>query len=159
IAVATPDQARFAVHALASTGVDFLKVYTSVPRDAYFALAAEARRIGIPFAGHVPEAVSPLEASEAGQPSPGHLINILLACSTREEELRNDRVSIMLSEQISGEERMRLLAFPRMEGLFDSYSEEKARQLFAAFVRNGTWQTPTLALLTGFARAGDEDFI
>ena len=34
IAVATPDQARFAVHALAASGVDFLKVYNSIPRDA-----------------------------------------------------------------------------------------------------------------------------
>ena len=79
---AHPDQARFAVRALAQSGVDFIKVYNSIPREAYFALAAEARAIGIPFAGHVPEAVSPAEASGVGQHSQEHLINILLACST-----------------------------------------------------------------------------
>ncbi len=158
-AVATPDQARFAVHALAESGVDFLKIYSSVPRDAYFALAQEARAVGIPFAGHVPEAVSPAEASDAGQRSQEHLNNILLACSTREEELRAERVGTMLSQQISGEDRMRTLAFPSPEGLFDTYNQQKATDLFRTFVKNGTWQTPTLALLSGFARARDEDFV
>lgn len=156
IAVATPDQARFAVRALAASGVDFLKVYSSVPRDAYFALAAEARAIGIPFAGHSPEEVSPLEASEAGQRSEEHLIDVLLACSTREDDLRKERVSMMLSDRITGEERMRQLAFPSLD---DDYSDEKAQKLFAAFVKNGTWQTPTLVLLEGFARASDDDFV
>jgi hypothetical protein len=159
VAVETPDQARFAVHALAQSGVDFLKVYNSIPREAYFAIAQEARAIGMPFAGHVPEAVSPAEASDAGQRSQEHLINILLACSTREEELRKERVSMMLNQQISGEQRMRDLAFPKLEGVIDTYSEEKAARLFQTFVRNGTWQTPTLVLLAGFARARDEDFV
>jgi len=159
MAVGTAEQARFAVDALAAGGVDFLKVYNSIPRDAYFALAAEARAIGMPFAGHVPEEVSPLEASEAGQRSGEHLINILLACSEKEEALRADRVSTMLSQEITGEARMRLLAFPKVEGLVDTYSETKAAKLFETFVKNGTWQTPTLALLDGFARARDDDFV
>ncbi len=104
---------------LAQSGVDFLKVYNSIPRDAYFALAEEARAIGIPFAGHVPEAVSPLEASNAGQRSQEHLINLLLACSTDEEKLRTQRIELMLSQQISGEARMRELAFPNPAGLFE----------------------------------------
>jgi hypothetical protein len=159
IAVATPAQGRIAVHLLAEDGVDFLKVYSSLPRDAFLAIASEARAIGIPFAGHVPEAVSPLEASAAGQRSQEHLMNILLACSTNEEELRKERVATMLSGEISGEERMRLLAWPKPEGLFDTYDETKAAALFEAFVKNGTWQTPTLSLLTGFLRVTSDDFI
>ena len=159
IAIGTAEQARSAVRALAATGVDFLKVYNSIPRDAYFALAEEARAIGIPFAGHVPEAVSPAEASDAGQRSQEHLINIMLACSTKEEELRAARVELMLSQKISGEARMRELGFPNPAGLFDTYDPKKAAALFQTFVRNGTWQTPTLVLLDSFARARDEDVI
>ena len=151
IAISNPDQGRFAVHILAQSGYDFLKVYNSLPRDAYFAIAQEARAIGIPFAGHVPEAVSPAEAAEAGQRSQEHLINILLACSTREEELRAERIAVMNSPQLSGEQRLRLLGFPKAEGLFDTYSEPKAAALFQTFVRTGTWQVPTLTLLDGFA--------
>jgi hypothetical protein len=158
-AIANPDQARLAVRTLAHSGVDFIKVYNSIPRDAYVALAEEAHAIGITIAGHVPEAVSPLEASNAGQRSQEHLINLLLACSTDEEKLRTQRIELMLSQQISGEARMRELAFPNPQGLFDTYSEEKAAALFQTFVKNGTWQTPTLALLDGFAHAQDADFI
>ncbi len=154
-AVATPDQARYAVRVLKLSGYDFLKVYNSLPREAYFAIAQEARAVGIPFAGHVPEAVSPGEASEAGQRSQEHLINILLACSTDEVALRAERLRVMTSDQISAEERLRLLGFPKLEGLADTYDEAKAAVLFQTFVRNGTWQTPTLALLHGFA-FGDE---
>ncbi len=157
-AVANPAQARFAVRALAESGVDFLKVYNSIPRDAYFAIADEARAIGIPFAGHVPEAVSTGEASDAGQRSQEHLINVMLDCSTNVDALRADRVATMFSDKITGEARLRALAWPDPDGLFDTYSEEKAAALFAKFVKNGTWHTPTLVVLSGFARAKDDEF-
>jgi hypothetical protein len=157
-AVANPAEARFAVRALAETGVDFLKVYNSIPRDAYFAIAEEARAIGIPFAGHVPEAVSTGEASDAGQLSEEHLINVMLDCSTNADALRAARIAIMTSDKITGEARLRALAWPDPDGLFDTYSEEKAAQLFAKFAKNGTWHTPTLVVLQGFAHARDENF-
>lgn len=157
-AVANAEQARYAVHALAASGVDFLKVYNSIPRDAYFAIAQEARAIGLPFAGHVPEAVSTGEASDAGQLSEEHLINVLLDCSTNADALRAARVATMTSDKISGEARLRALAFPDPAGLFDTYSPEKAAALFAKFVANGTWHTPTLVVLAGFAHARDDEF-
>jgi imidazolonepropionase-like amidohydrolase len=159
IAVGTAEQARMAVRALAASRVDFLKVYTSIPREAYFAIAEEARALGIPFAGHVPEEVSAAEASDAGQRSQEHLIGILEACSTNEDALRRARVTMMLDQNISGEERMRELAFPNPKGLFNTYSDSKAAALFEKFVKNGTWQTPTLALLSGFARMRDAGFL
>jgi hypothetical protein len=158
-AVANAAQARAAVRGLAASGVDFLKVYNSIPRDAYFTLAEEARAIGIPFAGHVPEAVSNGEASDAGQRSEEHLINMLLDCSTNAEALREARVATMTSVKITGEARLRALAWPDPEGLFDTYSEEIAGKLFAKFVKNGTWQTPTLVVLAGFAKEKDEEFM
>ena len=149
-AVGTADEARLAVDSLAAGGADFLKVYNSLPREAYFEIARESKRIGIPFAGHVPESVSPAEASEAGQHSQEHLINILLACSTREAELRGQRLSTMNDPAISGLDRMLQLGFPDPKGLFESYDEAKAAALFKTFVQNDTWQTPTLALLQSF---------
>jgi len=149
-AVGNAEEARAAVSSLAEAGADFLKVYNSLPRDAYFAIAQESKRLGIPFAGHVPEAVSPGEASEAGQRSQEHLINILLACSTREDALRRDRIAMMNDPDISGYDRMLRLGFPNPEGLSDTYDESKAAALFKIFVKNGTWHTPTLAVLHGF---------
>jgi cytosine/adenosine deaminase-related metal-dependent hydrolase len=149
-AVGTAEQARLAIALLTAAGADFLKVYNSLPRDAYFAIALESKRLGIPFAGHVPEAVSPAEASEAGQRSQEHLINILLACSTREQELRRERIALMNSQVISGEEQELQLGFPDPQGLFDTYDDTKAATLFKTFVKNATWHTPTLALLQSF---------
>jgi hypothetical protein len=154
-AVRNAEEARAAVRILQRTGYNFIKVYNSLPRDAYFAIAEEARALRIPFAGHVPEAISVGEASDAGQLSQEHLINVMLACSTREEQLRAERLATMYSQTLSGEERLRLLAFPKPEGLFDTYSEEKAAALFAKFANNGSWHTPTLVLLDAFVRRSD----
>lgn len=66
-------QATAAVNSLSRAGVDFIKVYTLLPREAYFAALAEARRAGLPVAGHVPAAITPEEAALAGQRSIEHL--------------------------------------------------------------------------------------
>jgi len=159
VAVATADQARGAVRALKADGADFLKVYNSVPRAAFMALMQEARAAGIAVAGHVPEEVSPLEASAAGMRSEEHLNNILLNASRDEVRLRAERVAMMYDPKLSGAERLRLLAWPLLAGLVDTYDEKKAAALFQAFVKNGTWQTPTLAILDGFVHELDEEFV
>jgi len=70
------------VRDLQRRGADFIKVYSLLTRDSYFAFADEAKQRDIPFAGHVPESVSALEASDAGQRSIEHLSGVRLACST-----------------------------------------------------------------------------
>src|SRR6266496_3223253 len=63
--VSTADDARRMVDKLKAGGVDFVKVYWSLSREAYFAIADEAKKQRIPFAGHVPFSISALEASDA----------------------------------------------------------------------------------------------
>lgn len=70
--VVDADTAKAAARKLIAQGIDFLKVYSWLPRDAYFAIAEESRQAGIRFAGHVPNSVTALEASEAGQASIEH---------------------------------------------------------------------------------------
>src|SRR5262245_54884932 len=52
IAVKDAAQGETAVRDARKQGADFIKVYSLLPRDAYFAIAAESKRAGIPFAGH-----------------------------------------------------------------------------------------------------------
>src|SRR6266436_4993488 len=80
-------EGRQAVTKAKQAGADFVKVYSLLPREAYFAIADEAKKQGIPFAGHVPISVSVAEASKAGQKSIEHLTGILAGCSSREAEL------------------------------------------------------------------------
>lgn len=159
MAVTSPEEARAAVITFASRGVDFLKIYNSVPRDAFFALAEEARAAGVAVVGHVPEAVSPAEASAAGMQSQEHLNNLLLGASSREEKLRAERVAMMFDPMLTGQQRLRLLAWPLLAGLVDTYDEKKAAAMFQTFVRNHTWQTPTLSLQDGFIHERDAEFI
>src|SRR5205823_15019088 len=68
-------------------GVDFIKVHEHLSREVYFAVAAEARRLGVPFAGHVPAGdtsflVSGIEASNAGQRSLEHMFGIPFPADT-----------------------------------------------------------------------------
>ena len=66
-------EAEREVRAQKAAGYDFIKVYNNVPRDAYDAIMAEARRQGMPVAGHVPFAVGLRGVMAAGQASVEHL--------------------------------------------------------------------------------------
>jgi hypothetical protein len=126
--ITTADEARGMVDKLKAGGVDFVKVYWRLPREAYFAIVDESRKQGIPFAGHVPIAVSAWEASDAGQRSIEHLDSIALACSSQEKELRN----------------VKDWNPKYQKQMLETFDEAKCAQLFSRFKRNGTWQTPTL---------------
>jgi amidohydrolase family protein len=132
-------------------GYDFIKVYSRIPREAYFAIADEAKKQGLPFAGHVPDAVSVIEASDAGQKSIEHFTGVLTACSTREEELRKGREEAW-SKGPSGQAVFnRASARPLNRLVLDTFSPEKAKALFARFVQNHTWQCPTLVVQRNMA--------
>jgi hypothetical protein len=81
-AVATAAEGRAAVHAVRDEGSDFVKVYSLLPRPAYFAIADEARKLDMTFAGHVPDAVTAAEASAVGQGSIEHLLGVPCGCAT-----------------------------------------------------------------------------
>ena len=82
--VRNAEDGRTAVRDLKARGVDFIKVHDGTPRDAFFAMADEARRAGLPLVGHVPNEVSVEEAVGAGIKSIEHLANyrVLIECST-----------------------------------------------------------------------------
>ncbi len=77
MSVATADDGRRAVQSLKKMGADFVKVYDGVPRDGYYSVVEESKRVGLPFAGHVPASITQAEASNAGQRSIEHGIGIL----------------------------------------------------------------------------------
>lgn len=139
--VRTVAEARQAVVDLRNRGADFVKVYTRLPRDLYFAIVDESKKQGMTFVGHVPYSVSAAEASDAGQKSIEHLTGILLACSTKETDLRKRFVE-------SSEQPYHFGEFMQSEYVpLESYSNDKATALFAHFARNKTYQVPTFAVL------------
>jgi len=153
IAVATEAEGRQAVDDVKKRGADFVKVYSLLPRAAYFAIADEAKKQGIPFAGHVPSAVSAAEASDAGQKSIEHLGGISMSCATNEAELRKELAEAALKPDAT------VFTFIQIEARArDFYSPEKAANLFARFVRNDTWQCPTLTVIRAPAFRDESSF-
>lgn len=145
ISVGTEAQGREVVDRYKDHGADFIKVYDNLPRGVYFAIADEAHKRGIPFAGHVPYSVTAAEASDAGQKSMEHLMGVELACSNEERALM---------AEIRG-----YLDLIRKAGrALKSYDDVKAQPLFARFVKNGTWQCPTLTVLRVDAFFNDSQF-
>jgi len=140
-AVADAAQARDEVIYLKKLGADLIKVYDQLPREAYFAIADEAKKQGLPFAGHVPILVSAAEASDAGQKSLEHDYGVLFGCSTKEAELMQKEEGLYGA----GKPAMRgILGLEDIKMLVGTYSEATAASLFAKFVKNDTYVTPSL---------------
>jgi imidazolonepropionase-like amidohydrolase len=83
--IADADQAERAVNRLKAEGAEFIKVYSLLSREAYYAVATAAYVKKIPFVGHVPESVSVEEAADAGQKSIEHLQRLDLDDSERDD--------------------------------------------------------------------------
>jgi imidazolonepropionase-like amidohydrolase len=148
ISVSDEAQARQAVDKIKQDRAgDFVKVYTFLPRDTYFAVVDEAKKQGLAFAGHVPLSVTPEEASRAGQKSFEHLTGILAACSTRSDEIhRAQRADLALD--VAGKPTFWGPNVQKLrQAAVDSYSPKKAAALSAVLKSNHTWQCPTLTLL------------
>jgi cytosine/adenosine deaminase-related metal-dependent hydrolase len=71
----TPEAGRRLVEEQQAAGFDHLKVHEGLSRETYDAIVAAAKRLGIRFAGHVPDAVGVYHALESGQASIDHLDN------------------------------------------------------------------------------------
>ncbi|HVT39139.1 MAG TPA: amidohydrolase family protein [Gemmatimonadaceae bacterium] len=121
--VRTAGEARTAVDSLVRLGVDFVKVHGQLTRETYFAAARAARDRGLPFAGHVPRAVGASDASDSGQKSIEHLLTIPSVCTRAESLALQPRFVV--------------------QAAMGRCSSEDLAPLFARFVRNGTWVTPT----------------
>ena len=124
IAIATPEDGRKAVDMLKTRGADFIKVQSGVPRDAYFAIADESKKVGIPFEGHVPDAIRASEAVASGQRTFEHLIGIFEASSPDETNYLTGKKTV---------------------GMFlDTYDPAREAAIIQLLAKNHVWQCPTL---------------
>jgi Amidohydrolase family len=148
IAVNTPEDARQAVDTVKKQGLDFVKILSNVPHDSYFAIADESSKRNIPFVGHVPYAVSVREASTAGQKSIEHLTGILMACSSREDDLRAQGLAALAKRDFAAYEKLG----PQ---IISTYDQAKADGLFLQLAKSSTWQVPTLVWTQANSRSDD----
>ncbi len=156
VSVKTEAEARQAVIQAKQGGADFVKVYSFLPREEYFAIVEESKNQGIPFAGHIPFSVSPEEASRAGQKSFEHLMGLLPAVSSRRDEFFQAAQADLADGLSTGKPSFWGTHYKSLrEAAISDYSPERAAALFAVLKQNGTWQVPTLTVLRSIAYVDD----
>jgi imidazolonepropionase-like amidohydrolase len=136
-----PDPAAAArtVEEQKAAGYDLLKIHPGVSRAAFDSLAATAHRVGIPFAGHVPEEVGLARAIEAGYATIEHL---------------DGYIEAMLREgaPVTAEQS----AFFGLN-LGEHLDESKLAGLVAATRKAGVWNVPTQVLLENLVLVGSAE--
>ncbi len=157
VAVNNEAEARQAVKTAKQEGADFIKVYSLLSREAFFAIADESKKQGIAFAGHIPQSVTVAEAAEAGQRSVEHLTGMLTACSAKEDELRQTQEAANASATGFGA-RDPAAARQLTRSIIESYDAKKAAGVFAKLKQHHTWHCPTLTVLRSIASLTDPEF-
>ncbi len=121
-------------------GVDFIKVLSNVPANAFYAVSEYSRHWGHRIVGHLPDEVPARLAADARMGSMEHLFGLALACSSREAELREER-------RVALEKKDKDALAKIDDEIRDSYDAKKAAQLFEKFKIYDVMQTPTLTML------------
>ena len=140
--VGSPEEMRALIASFHEQGADFIKIYTRLDRESFYAAIDEAGKRGLPVAGHVPLSVTVAEASDAGMKSVEHSYRHRMACVPAETEIRS-----MLTEQIRAQADEDWSRYVEIEestwqlGL--DYSSDKTVALGERLARNGTWFVPT----------------
>src|SRR6185436_14038557 len=121
-----------AVDSLVALGVDFVKVHGRLTPATFYAIARRARERGIAFGGHVSQAVGSSVASDSGIRSIEHLLGIPMPCTPAESIALRPRFTV--------------------QAAIGRCSSQDLGSLYAKFVRNETWVTPTFTAGVEIAR-------
>lgn len=121
--VRTETEGRAVVRELKERGVDFLKTHSRVPRAAFFGVADEARKLGLPLVVHVSKYVSVWEAVQAGARTIEHT-----------ESFLGDSIYLDAEQLMEA----------RMEEAFEVLSTATGKERLAQVAECDTWITPTL---------------
>ena len=126
--VSTPEAGERAVVEQKKAGYDLIKVHEGLSPETYAAIVATAKRVGIPFAGHVTATVGLKRALEARQTSIEHLDGYLQAMVAHDSPVKAGPSQLVLG--------------PVLEHI----DESKIPVLAAATRKAGVWNDPTLTL-------------
>jgi imidazolonepropionase-like amidohydrolase len=131
--VTSPEKAISMVEQQHAAGYDFLKIHPGLTLEEFDAMAATADRLGMRFAGHVPEDVGILRALEAGIATIDHLDGYMESLLRPHDDP---------SGGLSG-----------LFGVFiaDQADETKITGIVAATAEAGTWNVPTDSLFRHWA--------
>lgn len=175
-----PAMALASVHRARDEGADFIKVGL-VSRPVLYAVLDEAKRLGIPVAGHVPASVDVVDAGRRGMRSIEHLgpsDGALVACSSAHVALRHELdaapvlkgppVRLAFLDGIANWMLAKVVVNPatqttpddtrRRAVLVRTFDEGRCRNVARALRAAGNWQVPTLIRRKTSEQADDPAF-
>ncbi|MEZ5892525.1 MAG: amidohydrolase family protein [Parvularculaceae bacterium] len=142
---------RVLVRVLTGFGFDFIKVYDRLTPEAYFGIADEARKLGVPLEGHVPLSLAPNDVINAGQRLIDHLTLVVEACTPGALDVTHAEFAKAPAESDS----LAILTDERIAAALPDYDAEGCKAMFGAFAGYGVWQVPTLVEMRGYFYADD----
>ena len=166
VPVSNEAEARQAVRNLKAQGVDFIKVQAQLSLETWKAVLDEAAKQNISVAGHIPERISAFDVARSKQRSVEHIspvlpgdAGVLMACSSKEAELRAEMLEI---ERLAGEpnaDRQQLGRRQRavQEQMVSTYDQAKCASLLSLFAKNQVWAVPTQVFGKKFAPLDPND--
>jgi imidazolonepropionase-like amidohydrolase len=135
IEVGTIPEMQRAMDSLQKLQVDFIKITDNTLKpEIYLEAIREARRRGLKISGHIPNALSIMEVSEAGLTSIEHMGYVLRAGAREEATI----ASKFAQGSISAREVMPLV--------MESFDETYALSAYRKLAGNGTAVVPTLTI-------------
>jgi len=141
--VANAEEAVAEVDKQIASGVDFLKVYSRLTKEAFMAIADRANEKGIPFAGHIPPSINIWEAMASGMKSSEHMYGIL--------EGSNAEQALLASQPSSFSQKS-------MEIMIDNFDEQLFDSLATVMAESDMWLSPTLTVLRSIAYLDDSTY-
>jgi imidazolonepropionase-like amidohydrolase len=120
-------EARAMVRSIRQRGADFLKIHTRISREAFYAAVDEAKKLGMPVAVHLPQALTTAEASDAGVNSLEHVEMLVQSALMQQDSATKKK---------SDDERF--------AAALESLTGDNGAALWARLVKNHTWYDPTM---------------
>jgi hypothetical protein len=125
-----------AVDAVKKRGMDFVRALSGLSRDALLA-PTNAASPKMTFAGDYPDSISVMDAPMVGEKSIEHLAGVQLACSSKEPELRKQRLAALADHDLAAYSSATLQ-------VMNTYDPQKAQKLYLELAAHATWQVPAL---------------
>ncbi len=165
VAPGTAADARHLVAELKARGVDSIKPYDTLPREAFFALMNAAKIAGLDVSGHVPMSVTTLEAVQAGLRTIEHAKHPLIDCAEFSDEFHR-----VFAEWASGHSNIIYRSWARAADgdvdagvfypqLLSTQNDERCRRVIAGVAASGAYYVPTLITRRFEALADEAAFL
>lgn len=147
----SPESGREIVRQQKADGADYIKVYSLLERDVYFAIADECKKQGITFSGHIPRVITLEEAVASGQNSTEHFDGILEFMSSKFDYYYDVR---------RGKKKDSLLNtwIERLAFVTNTFNKNKIDSLNILLSSANFWVDPTSVVNRSFAYINDSEF-